>query len=168
MVTRIIKNAIKCLACKTVIESKHRHDFVFCPCKAVAVDGGKEYLRRVGATGGYKDLSKTEDYEDLTDLLDRHGVCMASWGYCQKGWLPIVDKLIKDLKKAGWDCYLGSVGEKYGGLRFSTGGLTEEMEDLIDAAEAKSLKTCELCGKPGKNREKNFWIKTRCKKCEDR
>jgi DNA-directed RNA polymerase subunit RPC12/RpoP len=44
----IIENAVTCMACGDRIFSKHRHDFVNCTCGAVAVDGGQEYLRRVG------------------------------------------------------------------------------------------------------------------------
>ena len=46
IITKIIKNAIKCKLCGEVIESKHVHDFVQCKCGACAVDGGHEYLRR--------------------------------------------------------------------------------------------------------------------------
>jgi hypothetical protein len=31
-----------------MIISKHRHDFVTCTCGAISVDGGQDYLRRVG------------------------------------------------------------------------------------------------------------------------
>lgn len=44
----ILKNAIRCRACGHEIESVTRHDFKWCPCKTVAVDGGKDYLKRVG------------------------------------------------------------------------------------------------------------------------
>lgn len=50
-------NRIRCKKCDTVIESKHRHDFVRCPCKAVAVDGGRDYLKRVGDPADYEELS---------------------------------------------------------------------------------------------------------------
>ncbi len=43
----IIRNRAKCAKCGTVIESKSVHDFVYCKCHAIAVDGGKDYLRRV-------------------------------------------------------------------------------------------------------------------------
>jgi len=39
-------NKAKCLSCGDIIESKHGHDFVWCSCKALAVDGGHNYLRR--------------------------------------------------------------------------------------------------------------------------
>jgi hypothetical protein len=42
----IVKNAVYCKLCKTEIESKHRHDFVLCPCGNIAVDGGHVYTKR--------------------------------------------------------------------------------------------------------------------------
>ena len=53
----IIQNAVTCLACGDFIVSKHRHDFVTCTCGAVSVDGGQEYLRRVGDFSNAMDLS---------------------------------------------------------------------------------------------------------------
>ena len=53
----IIQNAVTCLGCGDFIVSKHRHDFVTCTCGAVSVDGGQEYLRRVGDFGNAMDLS---------------------------------------------------------------------------------------------------------------
>jgi hypothetical protein len=44
----IIQNAATCLSCGDFIFSKHRHDFVTCTCGAISVDGGQDYLRRVG------------------------------------------------------------------------------------------------------------------------
>ena len=40
------------------------HDFKFCKCKSVAVDGGHDYLRRVGQPEEWEDLSKCEVIED--------------------------------------------------------------------------------------------------------
>lgn len=57
---KIIKNAIQCKLCGDVIESTHRHDYVECKCRACAVDGGHDYLRRCfREMGCYIDLSKT-------------------------------------------------------------------------------------------------------------
>lgn len=55
--SRIIRNSAKCLKCGDEVESKHRHDFVRCRCKALAVDGGKDYLKRVGDPDNYEDTS---------------------------------------------------------------------------------------------------------------
>ena len=64
----IIENKIKCKKCGEIIESKHRHDFKFCKCGAVAVDGGKDYLRRLGNQEDYEELSKVEDKEKQSVL----------------------------------------------------------------------------------------------------
>ena len=60
---KIIINKIRCNKCGDEIESTHRHDFKFCKCGAVAVDGGKDYFRRCGDLKGYTDLSEYEEYE---------------------------------------------------------------------------------------------------------
>ena len=43
-----MKNRIKCDKCKDIIESEHVHDFKYCGCGAVFVDGGQEYQRLGG------------------------------------------------------------------------------------------------------------------------
>jgi len=61
----LTKNAIKCLVCNTILESKHRHDYVTCGCKNQTFnDGGLSYNK----VGG-KDLSLIEnlcEYRTLT------------------------------------------------------------------------------------------------------
>lgn len=63
----IIRNAIRCKKCGEVIESKSVHEFKFCKCGAVAVDGGYDYLRRCGNLDDFEELSKTSN-EALTPL----------------------------------------------------------------------------------------------------
>lgn len=53
----IISNKIKCKKCGDVIESKSTNDLKRCSCGAVAVDGWKEYLKRLGNEKDYEDLS---------------------------------------------------------------------------------------------------------------
>lgn len=60
--SRILRNAIRCMDCGDEIESTHRHDFVTCKCGAVSVDGGKDYLRRVGTR--WVEMSKSEVEKD--------------------------------------------------------------------------------------------------------
>lgn len=55
---RIIHNRIRCKLCGDIIESEYTHDFKFCKCGAVAVDGGKDYIRRDGNEEDYEDLSE--------------------------------------------------------------------------------------------------------------
>ena len=71
----LTKNSVKCLMCNTILESKHRHDFVMCPCpNETACDGGLEYQRTLA-----KDLNLIEDlceYQVMTqedyDKLIKH------------------------------------------------------------------------------------------------
>ena len=58
---KIIHNRIRCKHCGDVIESGHVHDFKWCKCGTVAVDGGHDYLKR-----SFK--NSPEDYEDLSEV----------------------------------------------------------------------------------------------------
>ena len=53
----IVVNQIRCNKCGDEPFSKSVHDFVWCECGTVAVDGGQEYLRRVGNTAQATELS---------------------------------------------------------------------------------------------------------------
>jgi len=65
MRTKIIRNSAKCLNCNEEVESKHRHDFARCSCGNIAVDGGRDYLKRsFGSLGPIEDTSITEDIAD--------------------------------------------------------------------------------------------------------
>ena len=58
---KLTRNAVKCLKCNDVIESVHRHDFRYCTCGNIAVDGGLDYLRRVGSFDDVEDMSEWEE-----------------------------------------------------------------------------------------------------------
>lgn len=54
----IFLNQAKCLKCSDVITSSHRHDFVWCSCKSLAVDGGSAYSKRLfNKIGEWEELS---------------------------------------------------------------------------------------------------------------
>jgi len=73
----IVSNQIRCNACGGEPFSTHRHDFVNCGCNAVAVDGGQDYLRRVG-NGEWEELSITIDTEALAGLVGAVDASMSS------------------------------------------------------------------------------------------
>ncbi|MCI5703497.1 MAG: hypothetical protein MR265_05895 [Erysipelotrichaceae bacterium] len=52
----IISNKIKCKKCGDIIESKGTNGYKKCSC--VAVDGGKDYLKRIGNEENYEELSE--------------------------------------------------------------------------------------------------------------
>lgn len=71
----IVQNAASCNGCGDFIVSKHRHDFVSCTCGAISVDGGQEYLRRVGSLekGSYNDHSWSlpdKLYKDCAEAVE--------------------------------------------------------------------------------------------------
>ena len=55
----IISNKIKCKKCGDIIDSKSTNDYKKCSCGTVAVDDGKDYLKRIG---------NEEDYEDISEI----------------------------------------------------------------------------------------------------
>ena len=62
---KILVNKIRCKNCGDIIESKSVNDFKFCQCKSVAVDGGHDYLRRVGEFDDWEDMSVFEPNDDV-------------------------------------------------------------------------------------------------------
>jgi hypothetical protein len=61
--SRITRNAVRCKICGDVIESKTTNECVKCSCGACTVDGGLEYLRRVGADED--DCEELSEFEPL-------------------------------------------------------------------------------------------------------
>ena len=68
---RITVNRARCLHCGHVVESRHGHEFVWCPCKSIAVDGGTDYLKRVFGDMGWEELSEFEEKEKESEDLGR-------------------------------------------------------------------------------------------------
>ena len=82
IIERIRCNKIKCKKCGDIIESNDVHDFKWCSCGAVAVDGGHEYLIRLGNKEDYEDLSyliklaeiNTEGFEIVRNALSKKDI----------------------------------------------------------------------------------------------
>jgi hypothetical protein len=62
----ILRNAIECRKCGDTIESRSVHDFKFCSCGAVFVDGGREYLRWGGSLDDIIDRSEVIEMKEDT------------------------------------------------------------------------------------------------------
>lgn len=81
-----------------------------------------------------------------------------------QGWGELIEKLY-------WICdahnlTVTQVKEKYGGLRFYVCCAPDEVLEEIDRLEKQSLEICENCGDPGKLKNVNGWLSTRCEKCK--
>ena len=61
---RILRNAAKCRLCGDVIESKKVHGLVKCGCGAIAIEGGKRRLRRLG------DMLAVEELSEMAEVMD--------------------------------------------------------------------------------------------------
>lgn len=59
---KIIKNQIKCNHCGDILTSNFTHEFKWCSCKTVFIDGGLSYPRR--------GFTKPTDYEELSIYED--------------------------------------------------------------------------------------------------
>jgi hypothetical protein len=81
------------------------------------------------------------------------------------GWRDLIDRCWDICNEN--DVYITQVKEKFGGLRFYVAAATDEVFDVIEAAEAESLTICEDCGVPGRPRTERIWIRTLCDKCAE-
>ena len=64
---KLIRNRIRCLHCLEIIESTHVHDFKYCGCGKVFVDGGREYCRYGYPGGNVEDhIEFMAEYEEET------------------------------------------------------------------------------------------------------
>jgi hypothetical protein len=93
----IIQNAVTCLGCGDFIVSKHRHDFVTCTCGTISVDGGQEYLRRVGDFSNAVDLSWSLPDKLYFQCADAAGAAMDS-GRNTRG---VANAVMRKLREAG-------------------------------------------------------------------
>jgi hypothetical protein len=68
----ILQNQIRCNKCGDEPYSAHRHDFKYCECGSVAVDGGMLYLKRIGDSENYTEISiliPDRVHKDLVETL---------------------------------------------------------------------------------------------------
>ena len=66
---KIVQNSVICNLCNDEIWSANTHDFKSCTCGNISVDGGLEYLRRVGKDS-YKDTSFSMTEQCIEDIKE--------------------------------------------------------------------------------------------------
>ena len=63
----LVRNAVRCIACDSILESKTRHDYVKCHCpNETACDGGLEYQRTLAV-----DLDKVENLSQYIYMTEQ-------------------------------------------------------------------------------------------------
>lgn len=102
------------------------------------------------------------------ELVDKYPKILGGSGYPDVGlgWLPLIDHLCRHLQfntdhNGHPQVEAVQVKEKFGGLRFYVKEATPKQDAVISFVESISIRTCEICGAPGKQRE-GGWIKTLC------
>lgn len=63
---KVIVNKVRCKKCNDIIESKHSHDFKYCHCGEIFIDGGNEYQRYGWALKTPSEGSSAEEYIDFS------------------------------------------------------------------------------------------------------
>ena len=65
---KLIRNRVQCKVCGDIIESTHGHDFKYCTCREIFIDGGLNYIRY-----GANDLGNVInlcEYEEVPNRKD--------------------------------------------------------------------------------------------------
>ncbi|MGB8930255.1 MAG: hypothetical protein WCC48_03275 [Anaeromyxobacteraceae bacterium] len=97
-----------------------------------------------------------DEFERLVDKYDlrwadaperRYPVGWMRWP--PGGWFPLVERLIVELTRLGWNRQLVQASSKIGRLRFCVGEESAAMRAAIRRAEMKSLRVCDERGATG-------------------
>jgi hypothetical protein len=99
-------------------------------------------------------------YQDRRTDMRQTAMC---WGFPGDGWFDLLWRLSNKLEPLG--VVATQVKEKYGTLRFYVAYGSAEAHAAIEAAEAESAVTCEVCGQPGKLVSDHGWYTTLCERC---
>jgi hypothetical protein len=83
------------------------------------------------------------------------------------GWAAILSDLATEIEQhcaASGDQLPGvlQVKEKFGTLCVHVGQVDDDVRSIIDRAEQRSAKTCEICGAAGSLWSDGGWMRTRC------
>ena len=113
---------------------------------------------------------------------DNVQITLIRFGFdCDNGWARILWDLSRSLdqirREHGGDLRASQVKEKYATLRFyydawdfPSQDVYDAIDALIDAAEARSARTCEHCGRRGTlcHTRGGMWFRTLCPRCARR
>jgi hypothetical protein len=73
--------AVQCYKCKDIIWSRAGHDFRWCTCESVAIDGGRHYTKIIGDPGSYMliddyevGITADEAHKDWNTSTDKYGL----------------------------------------------------------------------------------------------
>jgi hypothetical protein len=130
----------------------------------------KAYFKSIYADANFVNRNTTQlkDFviNDQINGYDLHKLAELNETSVQflSGWKKLALDLLRELDAAGWD-RKARMKEKWGELRFSVGrNADEKLFEITEKYLNKSLKTCHLCGQPGKLREDIPYWQVLCEK----
>jgi hypothetical protein len=96
---------------------------------------------------------------------------------CFDGWFDIIWRSLEAIEpsvvreKERWRkqkraFQIVQVKEKFGALHIYCSPTTVKTQGAFEQAEKESLRTCEMCGRPGHLREDGGLLRVRCEECE--
>jgi hypothetical protein len=113
--------------------------------------------------------------ELIEELRQRHALLLGPIGeppiqpsiLCGDGWFNLLDCLCGVVQASAalrdhGRVRVEEIKSKYGSLRFEACGLSPAEEAQVALAEALSERTCETCGAPGSEQDRNGWVSTLC------
>jgi hypothetical protein len=100
---------------------------------------------------------------ELVDRMMAKYPKLMTWDFeCPQGWETLVKSLLDELATLNEpDLQVDQIKSKYGGLRCYLTSTSDAAAKIVSRYEMESLKTCEVCGAPGKKQGKS-WIRTVC------
>jgi hypothetical protein len=157
LISKHYKDNIKLIGCSTCGCSREEHygSGTSSPGKCLAVrrHNTKHIYARCGGWGSPAKLYYAVKQKIVNVINKISGLFYYKLSTC---WCESFDPYIPRASQ---------VKEKFGTLRFYMTCGTEEMDLLIDVAEAVSEITCEVCGLPGVLRNDYGWFRTLCDTC---
>lgn len=88
---------------------------------------------------------------------------------CHNGWIDLIDSTLDKIYSIDSHYLVEQVKEKFGQLRiegsssYEYGSAQESrIHHIIEDAEERSARICELCGLPGKMTSEGYWGMTLC------
>lgn len=83
------------------------------------------------------------------------------------GWWKILDGAFESMFAIGWDGRVYDIKEKYGSLRLDVSSSDDEIDVVCLMAEEDSVRTCQVCGDPGKM-TRGHWLYVLCESCKEK
>ena len=75
MTRKIIENKAQCKKCQDIIQSKSTIELKRCSCGSIAVDGGLDYIKRLGNLDDIIELTKYEGDEIMAEEKVEYCTC---------------------------------------------------------------------------------------------